>query len=380
MHNGMTIQEMLTEVVRHNDTKHDYIAKTNEHLAMVTMPNAGFEKDIALVLSRPESNELERFGITDNFHQQLATRLKIPSKYYYRLLDDHRDLLLNNVNTLFKREPEIRMVRTLDGKARAFLSRQFRRVDNEQILEATLPVIKNEFDTEILSTYVDENRLKFKCLFPGDEHRVDLGISGGKPDTVQAGFEMGNSETGRGSFYLRGFLYRGRCLNGCVFGMEETASFKQIHVGSKLGVEEGMLLSQETMRKEDELIISAAKDVLTNLASPKFTQQVGDKLRALKSRQPVTDAHAAVEAITNELRMTETESRGVLESFIRDQDYSQWGMVNAVTEQANPQTTRGEVRDIDYNRASAIEEMGNKIINLPANRWTNIANMVKVAA
>lgn len=372
MHNGMTLQEMLTEVVRHNSTKQDYIANTEEHIAMVNAPDAGFAHNIALVLSRPESSELERFEITDNFHQQVANRLKIPKTYYDRLIDDHRELLLQNVNELFKREPEIRMVRTLDGKARAFLSRQFRRVDNEQILEATLPVIKNDFDTEILSTYVDENRMKFKCLFRGEEHTVDLGTTGNRADSVQAGFEMGNSEVGRGSFYIRGFLYRGRCLNGMVFGLDETASFKQIHVGSKLGVDEGMLLSQETMRKEDDLIISAAKDVLTNLSSPKFTQQVGDKLRALKNRQPVKDAHAAVEAITKELRMTETESRGVLESFIRDQDYSQWGMVNAVTEQAN--------REDDYVRASKIEELGNNIINLPANRWTRIANMVKVAA
>lgn len=370
MHNGMKLQEMLAEVVRHNETKKDFIADTQDHLAMVQMPNAGYDKDIAIVLSRPESSELERFGITDNFHHQVAARLQIPSKYYMRLLDDHRELLLRNVNDLFNREPAIRMVRTLDGKARAFLSRQFRRVDNEQILEATLPVIKEEFDTEILSTYVDENRLRFKCLFNGDEHAIDIG-SDEKPDIIHAGFEMGNSEVGKGTFYIRGFIYRGRCLNGCVFGTDETVSFRQVHVGSKLGVSEGMLLSNETMRLEDELIISAAKDVLTSLADPAFTQSVGAKLRVLQGRPAVKDAHAAVEAVTKDLRLSDAESKGVLESFIKDQDYSQWGMVNAVTAQAN--TTE------HYNRASQFEEFGNKIINLPANRWQQIATLETVA-
>jgi hypothetical protein len=375
MHNGMTLQEMLTEVVRHNETKQDYIASTEEHIAMVPMPNAGLANDIALVLSRPESAELERFGITENFHRQVAARLQIPSKYYFRLMEDHRDLLLTNVNALFNREPQLRMVRTLDGKARAFLSQQFRRVDNEQILESTLPVIRSDFDTTILNTYVDENRMKFKCLFNGDDHMINLGPSrrtGGDDEIVHTGFEMGNSEVGGGSFYVRGFTYTSYCLNGCVFGGEEIASFKQIHVGSKLGIHEGMLLSQETMRKEDELIISAAKDVLSNLASPKFTEQVGNKLRALRNTKTVADPHAAVEAVTKELRLSETQSRGVLESFIRDQDYSQWGMLQAVTEQANTEK--------EYMNASHLEELGNKIINLPANRWTRIAESVAIAA
>ena len=372
MNNGMTLQEMLTEVVRHNETKKDFVANTKEHMAMVAMPDAGYDNDLAIVLQRPESSELERFGITDNFHQQLASRLKIPSKYYMRLLQDHRDLLLKNVNDLFNREPAIRMTRTLDGKARAFLSQQFRRVDNEQILESTLPVIRNDFDTEILSTYVDENRMKFKCLFNGDDHAIDLGDSGSRSDIVHTGFEMGNSEVGKGTFYIRGFLYRDRCLNGCVFGVDDSVNFRQVHVGSKLGVDEGMLLSNETMRLEDELIVSAAKDVLTAISTPEYAQKVGATLRALKNRAPVKDAHAAVEAITNELKLSDNQSKGVLESFIRDQDYSQWGMVNAVTAQANVES--------DYVVASHIEELGNNIINLPANRWSQIATLERIAA
>ena len=375
MHNGMNLQEMLGEVIRHNDTKKDFIANTEEHIAMVEMPHENYANDLALVLSRPESSELERFGITENFHRQVATRLLIPSKYYFRLMEDHRDLLLHNVNELFNREPTLRMIRTLDGKARAFLSRQYRRVDNQEILEATLPVIRGDFDTTILSTNVDDNRMKFKCLFNGDDHAINLGPtqrSGGQDEIVHTGFEMGNCETGGGSFYVRGFTYTDFCTNGCVFGSEEIATFKQIHVGSKLGISENMLLSNETMKKEDELIISAAKDVLTNLASPKFTEKVGERMRAMRNGATVKDAHTAVELITKELRLSEKQSRGVLESFIRDQEYTQWGMLNAVTEQANTEES--------YIVSSHIEELGNKIINLPANRWSAIANAVPVAA
>jgi hypothetical protein len=82
------------------------------------------ETGLALMPNYP----LERFRITDHCHQQIASRLQIPAKYYKRLLADHADLVMQNVNTLFEREPELRMIRTIENKAdgirnaRAFLS------------------------------------------------------------------------------------------------------------------------------------------------------------------------------------------------------------------------------------------------------------------
>jgi len=380
MHNGMKLEEMLAEVVRHSETKIDFLADTSEHIAMVPMPD--FDDGVALVLQKEASSVLERFSITDNCHKQIASRLKIPMTYYKRLLQDHKEMVIENVNGLFRREPALRMVRTLDGKARAFLSRQYRRVDNEQILEATLPVINQDFDTTILNTWVDENRLRFKCLFNGPEHEVNVGPTARRPqgEILHAGFEMGNSEVGKSTFYIRGFLYNGFCLNGQVYGTTETMALKQVHIGSKLGLTDDLVLSEDTQRKEDDLIISAARDVLVHLSSPDFTKKVGERVAMLRGTKAVKDPHAAVEAITKELRLSDVESKGVLESFIRDQDYTQWGMVNAVTEQANPVNRLGATRDVSYPRASKIEEMGNKIINLPANRWNRIAETVAIAA
>ena len=50
-------------------------------------------------------------------------------------------LLAHNVNHWFKTQPAERMVRTLDGKARAFLSNRYRRLDNFDLLHAVMPVL-----------------------------------------------------------------------------------------------------------------------------------------------------------------------------------------------------------------------------------------------
>lgn len=389
MHAGMTLQEMLTEVVRQSDVKQDYLADTKETIRMVRMPD--FKDGVAMVLQSwadektmramerdsvaylPTKSILQRFEITNNCHDQLASRLGIPLKYYRRLLVDHTDLVIENVNTLFEREPATRMIRTLDGKARAFLSDSYKRVDNDEILQTVLPVIKNDFPTRMLNSYVDENKMRVKGLFTGDEHSFSVGETrDGKDDVMHTGFEIGNSEVGGGSFYVRGFTYRSYCLNGCVWGGEETVAMRRVHVGSKLAIPTGFVLGDDTRKKEDAYIISAARDTLAYLSTPEFAQTVGNRIRAMRNTPEVSDAHAAVDTVCKQVGIGENDSKKVLESFIRDQDYSQWGMVNAVTSVQHSKES--------YDDASEFEALGAKIIDLNRSQWTRIANLEKVAA
>ena len=50
-------------------------------------------------------------------------------------------LLSYNVNRWFQKEPEQKLLRTMDGKARAFLSNRYRRIDNLDIARVVLPII-----------------------------------------------------------------------------------------------------------------------------------------------------------------------------------------------------------------------------------------------
>ena len=59
------------------------------------------------------------------------------------------------------------------------------------------------------------------------------------------------------------------------------------------------------------------------------------------------------------------EKDNILESLIKGQDYSRWGLLNAVTAQAN------EVKS--YDRAIELEEMGGKILGMNQSTWRDIA-------
>lgn len=399
MKRGMSIQDLLTEVQRQSETKRDFVASTKEAVRMVPMPD--YPKNVAIVLHKEGHGDLERFRVAENCHRQVAGRLGIPWKYYDRLLDDHPDLVLAQVNALFEREPETRLMRTLDGTARAFLSDRYRRLDHDEVLSQVLPpIIKGDVESTLLSSNVTDNNLYLKVLFTDDSLAVDLGATpsgrrdngwGGEnvdvneqheiiarrdagKDIVRPGCLISNSETGHGSLSIKGFLFRSYCLNGCVWGMEDAFSFSRNHIGGKLMEGQNFeVFSDETKRKQDEVIIAEMTDALTTMTNPERVRAMGERLRALKSGEAVQDAFAAVDALAKEVDIREGEKQGILSSLLRDQDFTQWGVLNAVTEQANVET-------VSYERACEIEQLGNQIAKLNTQRWHRIATAEKVAA
>jgi hypothetical protein len=393
MKNGMSLQDLLTEVARQQPLKRDFIASTKESMRMVQMDE--MPDGVALVLLQEGQNELQRFSISDNCHRQIAARLQIPWKYYSRLLSDHKDLVINQVNALFEREPSLRLMRTMDGVARAFLSNRFGIFDNGPVLENVLPpIVKGDIQSKLLSSYVGPNSMKLKVLFTDPRLAIDMGeapnggrrlpadrpghVWTGRNDTgrdiIHPGAIISNSETGHGSLDISGFFWRSYCDNGCVFGMMEAFNFSRRHVGGKLieGVD-FEVFSDETKRKQQEVVFAEVTDTLRTLSSPEKAQAMAAKLRATKDGEQVKDAFAAVDVLAKELPILDGEKQGILESLIRDGDYTRWGMLNAVTEQANRD-------DISYERACEFEEFGAKLIDLTNAQWKRIALAEKVAA
>lgn len=373
MKTGMTLETLLQTVIRENNAKKDYVTSTKDAVRMVPMPT--FPHNVAIVLKKDGETDLERFEITEHAHRQISSRLQIPWKYYFRMLTDHTDIVMDSVNKLFEREPSSRLFRTLDGKLRAFLSDRYLRLDNYEVLGQALPAIRDSnIQTQMLASHVGENRMDLKVLFTGDElaQEITSKTRDGSPRIVRPGFRLSNSETGMGSLKIEGFFFDSYCTNGCVFGMIEAFEYRRSHLGGKLI--EGTnfeVISDQTRQLEDQAIISHVTDVMKAMGNPEFSRQMGDKLRATASTPSVKDPVAAVEYAVQQLDLKESEKSGILETFIRDGDYSQWGLASAVTEQAN----RDEV---DMDRVHEIEDLGAQILNFSLNRWNDFV-MAKAA-
>lgn len=376
MKRGMSIESLLETVKQQRDAKRDFVASTKESLQMVVAPDV--KGGVALVLLREGASELERFEITENCHRQIAGRLQINWKYYNRLLEDHKDMVIYNVNQLFEREPQTRLLRTLDGKARAFLSDRYRTIDNDEVLEQVLPpLVTGDIDTTLLSSNVGENKMYLKVLFNDDNLAQEIGkTANGTPDIVRPGIVISNSETGMGSMDLDGFFYRDFCLNGCVFGKRDIFNFNRRHVGGKLktagdGFE---VFSDETKRKQNELIVAEMADAMTALTNPENVQKMGDTLREAANTAAVKSPFAAVDTLAKEItNIREADKESILENLMTDRDYTKWGMLNAVTKIANSD-------DVDYERACELEDIGAQILSMNLRQWNRIAEAERVAA
>ena len=129
MKSGRSIQDVSREILRQQEAKADYLVAT-DRLHMDTWGDS----PVIRVLDREGIDQIEPLEIQQTAHQQIGTYLDIPSKYYDRMLQRDPALLSYNVNRWFQKEPEQKLLRTMDGKARAFLSNRYRRIDNLDIV------------------------------------------------------------------------------------------------------------------------------------------------------------------------------------------------------------------------------------------------------
>ena len=246
MKTGRTIQEIGAEILRQSQAKEDYLVNTNsivmEDWDGKPMLHLRGENGLDLI------NPLE---IQQTAHRQIGDYLGIPRKYYDRMMDSDVGLLAYNVNRWLQGEPEQRMIRTMDGRARAFLSNRYRRIDNLDIARVTLPIIGEMPEARYESCQLTEDYLYIKVVNP----RLTAEVTPG--DIVQAGIIISNSETGQGSVCVQPLVYRLVCSNGMVVN---DAKARRTHLGRASNTEEDFVIySQETLAADDnERMIGAS--------------------------------------------------------------------------------------------------------------------------
>ena len=125
-------------------------------------------------------------------------------------------------------------------------------------------------------------------------------------------------------------------------------------------------MSDQTRQLEDQVIWSAASDIITGLSNPETVAALGNDIRQANQTEKVVNPTEAVDAVARELGIRESEKTGVLESFLTDGIHNKWGMVNAITEQANSE-------EIGYDRATELEALGGKLLSMSDSAWGRLA-------
>lgn len=353
MKTGKTLNELAAELTRQQETKRDFIAGTESLYFNAERNVIGIEQNGAY----PED---DLFQITNHTHRQIGNFTGIPAKYYDRMRADAPALLNSNVANWMEQEPKRRMLRTLDGKARAFLSDAYQRIDNYEIAETVLPALQEMGGVDLVSCEVTERKLYIKALTPKVQGEIKVG------DTACAGVAIANSEIGQGAVSVAGLIYTFWCKNGCYSGVDLSRN----HVGRRASSDEQIyeLLKDDTRAADDKALLLKLRDVVEAAVDQvRFTATL-ERFAATQDDKIEGSPVKAVEELSNKYQLNDIENAGILTSLLQDSarnGLSKYGLLNAVTKFS--QTVE------DYDRATELEQLGGKIIELSANDWQTIA-------
>lgn len=351
MKHGRTLTELAIELDRQRKVKKDYLLDTRNIRMDFTTDN----HQITLINDEQKTSTI--LGLNDIAHRQIGSTLGIPAKYYDKMRTENPELLPQNVNSWFGEAPSTRMVRTLDGTARAFLSDRYRRIDNYEIAEAVLPIISQIPEARIESCEVTDQRMYLKVVNP----RLETEVSNG--DVVQSGILITNSEVGLGSMAIQPLIFRLVCLNGMVVN---DAATRRYHIGrGNEAAEDYTLYSDETLKADDRALMLKVQDTVKAVVDATRFEKVVQMMRDARDAKITSgDIPKMVELAASDFGLTKKEGGGILDYLIRDEELSLYGLSNAVTRAAQDAES--------YDRSTDMESIAYSILGMSRENWNRL--------
>lgn len=335
------------------------------------------------------------------FDSGIADKLGIPLRYVRWMRENRPDLYDSNVNGLLhgktgkdgttvyppdQRKFLLRLFRGGGdgggpGIARAFLSDSYKPIDNLDVLMALLSGVQKaredgelSADPEIRNLNLTPDRMHVRVTVPeiaalapkfakgyrnpfrdGGAHRADGWRPSAHPkprrgDVVWAGLDFTNNEIGDGAAKLTPMVLVCVCDNGQVCPQE---AMKVVHLGTKL--DEGVInWSDDTRRKNLELVIAKTRDAVRTFLSRQFLESMVAKLEE-RADAPVSDPAATIKVVARKCVFTDAEAAMILEHFTLGGQLTAAGVANAVTSAAQTVPNAGQALDMEYKAMAAME-------------------------
>lgn len=367
MKEGRTLSEVAVELDRIRKTARDYTVPCGK-MVYEAKPN------------HVKVDGLGEFTMSDLAHAQMSDNLGIPKKYYDKMREEQPVLLEANVNTWLAAQPATeRLLRTVDGRARAYLSSKYRPLDNIDMLEAVVPTLEQSA-CRIESCEVTEKRFYLKAVsnnveFVLPEETAEQAAkrmrgAGGhherRDDILAAGLVCSNSDVGCGGLTVEPMIWRRVCSNGLII---TEAAFRKFHIGKSTTGAEGNyeFFRDDTRLADDRALWLKVRDTVAHVFEQVNFEGIVQRMD--EARADVIDidttAARAIEVTQQMFSLTDRESEGVLAALLRDGDMSRYGLLNAMTRHS---------QDIgDYERATDFERLGGKVLALKPSEWNKIA-------
>lgn len=357
---GRSLQDLAAEIERRAEAKRDFIAPVNK----LSIEVVDDKPVVALA-----NGAIHTFGIQEVAHGQIAEYAGIPRAYYRRMMAEDPALLATNANRWLRdlaKDPKARrMVRTLDGAARALLSDGYRSLENEDLAEAILPVLMDQ-DLMILSCEITERRLYIKAVDRKIERDVPTGRKMGDGthvffDTCSPAITISNSEVGYGALSIETGVYTRACTNLAMIG----SNMRKYHTGKRaeLSDEVYAMLTDKTKQLTDAAVWSQTRDLVKSAFDQvKFDATCKKLSTAAEDKLPADNVTEVIERVGRKFSFNEGERKGILGALIEGGDLTRYGLHAAITRYSQDEK-------IAYDRSTEMERVGGEVIEMSQNEW-----------
>lgn len=349
----LTLEELAQTLVQQSEVKQDYLVDSTR---MVMEAYGG--TPVLRVLDYSGGDCMEPLELTSTAHKQLGAYLKIPASYYDRMLREATDLLTNNVNNWLNRTAEVKLLRTMDGTARAVLSNRYWCVDHLNLLQMVIPVLGHMPGISVLDCGLSETRMYVKVT----SERLKEDVVPG--DTVQYGLIITNSEVGMGAITIQPYLYRLVCSNGMVSGERIGDGTRRIHKGCTMELNGPMqVYHPPELTLRDKFAEQFQNSVKMAAEESKFGEILDMMRRAAQANIETEELPGLLKLVGTAVGIREPEQQHVLSHLLEVGDMTLYGLANAVTRYA---------QDVDsYDRAIQLESAGYDLIAMPLRQWNH---------
>ena len=362
-----TLAELVSELKDQNMQKKDFVVPANllsmENGQLVVnnfSSNDGLTKLLSEVGIKQESSSSKLIlNCLPILHQNLSDKLDIPRKYYNRMLSQKDQVLVDtNVTYWLKNMKGNIFLRTFidetknEGFARAILSDRYNVIDNFDVLFATLEAVSGlNLKIEDNGCDLTESKMYVRFIAPDIEinapdllknYKNPKGGSG-VGDGIITGFVITNSELGQGSFAISPRAVILKCANGMVF---KDDAFGKIHLGAKMEQYSQIDWSEDTKRKNHELIQAQVKDAVKKFASEEYLAKKISELNGYAEQQ-LTHPIETVKNVSRFLSVTEDKEKSIMDFFMRGGDFSVMGVSQALTFFAHESKDADEAHEME---------------------------------
>lgn len=345
-----------------------------------------------------------RLNPTEVFEGGIADKLGVPVRYLRRMRSEaqaesvrcealgvepafnpYLDLLDTNINTWLASDPGRQwLVRGFltagsnEGVGRAFLSNSYGMYDNLDFLMAVMAGAKDVgVGLDVLSADLSERRMRVKVACPEVAALAPALLAGYRspfdnasperarmledhgwlrPDdrpVVFAGFTIGNSETGNGSWFLTPQIIVQACTNGLTIKAD---MLRGVHLGAKM--DEGVIRwSDDTQRKNIELISAQTADAIRSFTTVEYVEAKIAEIEELAGVK-IAKPFDTIERVGQACGFSKAEQDMILADFIVGGQTTAGGLMQAVTSAAQ--------RVEDPDRAAEFEDSAMDVLAFAA--------------